>query len=76
MEYPESLKQIYQKIKAVNPYLHFMNYYQELAKNGEFSSLTNDLAMFAGYLAGNDVKDFRDDIIEVCLKHQRKNSKK
>jgi hypothetical protein len=76
MSYPESLKRIYRKIAALNPHLNFMNYYEELTKNGKFSSLTNDLAIFAGYLAGNDVKDFRDDIIEVCLKHQRKNSKK
>lgn len=71
----QKLKRIYQKIAEVNPHLSFMNYYVELSKNGEFNNLTNDLASFAGYLIGDDGKDFRDDIIEVCLKHQRKNSK-
>lgn len=71
----ENLKKIYKKIEEVNPHLYFLNYYSELSKNGEFSALTNELAKFACYLPGNEIKEFRDDIIEVCLKHQKKNSK-
>ena len=63
----ENLKRIYQKIADVNPHLNFMNYYSELNKNGQFSALVNDLATFAGYEIGNDIAEFRNEIIRVHI---------
>ena len=69
MSAKKEIDERYRKIREINPFLHYMNYYDELNKNETFGSLINELASFAGYHAGENASEFSKDIIDVCLRY-------
>jgi hypothetical protein len=47
----------------------------EVFEHPHFQALTNDLASMAGYLPGQNIYDFKNDIFLVVLKHSFKEKK-